>query len=706
MKSQETNNDLPIQRLFEPQAIAVIGASADQQKIGHTILKNILDGGYQGNVYPVNPGGGEILNLPVYARITHIDDQVDVACIVIPAGQVFEAVEDCAAQGVKYLAIIASGFSEAGHGDEERRIVAYAHDHGMRVLGPNIFGFYSAGASLNATFGAGQILPGHVAIISQSGALGIAMIGKTAIENIGLSALVSVGNKSDLDEADLLPYLARHDETHVILLYIESVKDGRNLIEAVQQTTPKKPVIAIKSGRSEKGSTAVASHTGSLAASDEVFGAVMRQFGVLRAETVHEAFGWCKLLDCAPQPQGQNTVIVTNGGGIGVMATDACEKFGVPLYDEAEALEKIFSPALPDFGSTKNPIDLTGQATARAYNDALEAALKQEAIDSVITLYAETAVFDAAGLAAMMKENYHKFQADQKPIIFSVLGGEKTEQSLAEARRAAVPVFAEVYETVSAVGAMYRYWHFLQESPGEAVTAEVDTEQIEALARQAGREERSFLLAPELQQLAEIAALPAPPSRIARAADEAANAAAEIGYPVVLKVISPDILHKSDAGGVILELEHEQAVREAYEQIMQNCQAYDPEADIRGVELSKMVSGGTEVILGARRDEAFGPILLFGLGGIFVEVLKDVSFRATPLNRAEIKKMIAETRAGAVLAGARGQAAGDIETLTQTGLKLATIIQRCPSISEIEINPLLVHEQGQGATAVDLRVLL
>jgi acyl-CoA synthetase (NDP forming) len=349
-----------IKDLFEPKSLAVIGAARDENKIGYKILKNILTGGYRGKVYPVNPQGGEILGLQSYRTVEEVNGPVDVASIVIPAKFVFEAVQSCAKKGVKYLTIISSGFSEIGNNEEERRIVSYARDHGMRVLGPNIFGIYSAAASLNATFGSSGIIPGQVAIVTQSGALGIAMIGKAAVENIGLAAIVSVGNKTDVDEADLLEYLVIDPNTKIVLMYIEGVRDGERLIRAVKKTTQKLPVVVIKSGRSERGAIAAASHTGSLAGSDEIFDAIMRQCGVLRAEGVEEAFNWCKFLANTPYPSGENTVIVTNGGGIGVMATDACEKFGVRLYDDMVALKEVFSTVTPEFGSTKNPVDLTG----------------------------------------------------------------------------------------------------------------------------------------------------------------------------------------------------------------------------------------------------------------------------------------------------------------------------------------------------------
>ncbi|RPJ37997.1 MAG: acetyl CoA synthetase, partial [Deltaproteobacteria bacterium] len=376
-----------IRYLFEPQSIAVIGASHDTTKIGFKVVQNIIQSGYRGQIFPINPQGGEVLGLRAYRSVEEIKEEIDVASIVIPARFVFDAVKTCARKKVKYLTIISSGFSEIGNNEEEKRIVTFARQNGMRVLGPNIFGIYSAEASLNATFGSSNVIPGGVAIITQSGALGIAMIGKTAVESIGLSAIVSVGNKTDVDESDLLEYLIQKPRTKIILMYIEGVRAGEKLIQTLKRVTEKIPVVVIKAGRSERGAIAAASHTGSLAGSDEIFDAIIRQCGVIRAESVEEAFNWCKFLSNNPPPPGENTVIITNGGGIGVMATDACEKFGVKLYDDTNALKEAFAPVTPDFGSTKNPVDLTGQAGAVQYDSALSEALKNDQIHAVIALY-------------------------------------------------------------------------------------------------------------------------------------------------------------------------------------------------------------------------------------------------------------------------------------------------------------------------------
>ncbi len=695
-----------IRSLFEPESVAVIGASHDVNKIGYKILQNIVEGGYPGKIYPINPKGGEILGQRVFTSMEAIEGPVDVAVTVVPGKHVFAAVEACAAKGVAHNMVISSGFSEVGNLEEERRLIAYARRHGMRILGPNIFGLYSASASLDATFGPGGIKPGNVAIITQSGALGLAMIGKTAVENIGISAMISVGNKADIDETDLLEYLIDHEQTKTIMMYIEGVKNGDRLVAVLKRVTQRKPVVVIKSGRSKRGAAAAASHTGSLAGSDEIFEAVMRQCGVLRAESIKEGFDVCKFLATNKIPAGNKAVIVTNGGGIGVLATDACEKHAVQLYDNQERLKEAFGPVTPDFGSTKNPIDLTGGAGPQAYAQALEAGRTAEEVAATIALYCETAVFDVKSLTAMIRESYAKYQEIDKPVVFSVFGGGTSRESLKELSDERIPVFEDVYDTVAVLGGMFRYRDYLKRRSDRIDEAEVDAEAIEAIAAAARKDGRAFLLAHEGQALLKAAGIKPPFSRVARNLDQALHYAEEAGYPVVLKVVSRDILHKSDSGGVALDLESREEVMDAYQAILRNCRQAVPHARIDGIEVVEMVRSGTELIIGARRDPAFGPIVMFGLGGIYVEVMKDVTFRAVPINRAEATEMLKEIRAYPLLLGVRGEDPKDIESVVDAIIRLATVIRRCESISDIEVNPLIAYEQGSGSKAVDVRVLL
>jgi acetyltransferase len=695
-----------IRHLFEPGSFAVIGASQDPAKIGHRIFRNILEGGYKGRLYPVSPAGGEILDHAAYKTVEEIDGPVDQATIVIPAKFVIDAVKSCARKGVKHVQIITSGFSEVGNNAEEREIVEIASATGMRVLGPNIFGLYSASSSLNSTFSATGIRPGNVAILTQSGALGIAMIGKTAVDNIGLSAIVSIGNKSDIDEADLLEYLIPQEQTKVILIYVEGVKNGERLIEALKRTTAVKPVVVIKSGRSKRGAMAAASHTGSLAGSDDIFDAIMRQCGVLRAESLEEAFNWCKFLAGSPSPKGDRAVIVTNGGGIGVMATDASEKYGIELLDDQPTLKEVFGPATPSFGSTKNPVDITGGANSEDYDLALSAPAHSEFMDSTMALYCETATFDSENLAPMIRKTYETHRAAGKPITYAIVGGESVEKAISELKKDNIPVYGDVYQAVSCLGVSYRYRRYLREKSDEIEEADIDLASIETIIDRALSDGRKFLLANEGSMVMRAAGIRIPESKIAHTITEAVDFAEAMGYPLVMKVVSRDILHKSDAGGVALNLDNRKEVLDAYEAILQNCKAYKADAVIDGIEVCEMVKPGTELIVGARRDASFGPIVMCGLGGIYVEVMKDVVFRGLPLNKREVMKMLQEIRSFPLLLGVRGEARKDIEGVVDTIIKVGTIIRKCPRITDIEINPIVVYEQERGLKAVDARILI
>ncbi|NLE94755.1 MAG: CoA-binding protein, partial [Dehalococcoidia bacterium] len=614
-------NESSMKYLFEPRGVAIIGASQTPGKIGYKVVENIVVGGYKGRIYPINPRGGEILGLPVYKKMEDIEGPVDVAMVVVPAEIAYNAIEECAKKEVKFAIIITSGFSEVGNVAEERKIARFAREHGVRIVGPNVFGIYSAASSLNATFGPADVKSGNVAIITQSGAIGIAMIGKTKVEGIGLSAMISVGNKSDVDETDLLDYLTFQDDAKVVLMYLEGVKSGERLVEVLKRATRKKPVVVIKSGRSRRGAQAAASHTGSLAGEDKVFDDISKQCGVIRAESIQEALNWCKFLADSPMPKGEDCVIITNGGGIGVLTADACEKYGVNLSDEVADLKKTFESVMPSFGSAKNPIDITGGASPDDYDKALGAALANDNIDSVACLGCQTATFDAARFGQIAEERYGQYRS-VKPIVFSVFGGEEVERSIVDLKAKGIPVFPDVYEMTAFLGALYKDYRNKSGEPAPVATADIDMAAIERAIASARADGRHFLLSHEAQEVMRAAKVIIPQSRVAHNPDESVRYAEEIGYPVVMKVVSKDIIHKSDAGGVALDLVDKKEVLDAYEAILRNCRAYKADAVIEGMQIDEMIQKGVETIVGARRDNSFGPTVMFGLGGVYVEVLK------------------------------------------------------------------------------------
>ncbi|MEX0680400.1 MAG: acetate--CoA ligase family protein [Balneolales bacterium] len=695
-----------IKCLFEPESVAIIGASHNPGKIGYTILNNLITGGYKGRIYPVNPAGGEILGCPVYRSLKEIKGDIDVASLAIPAKYCLDAVRDCAEKGVKNIQIISSGFSEIGNHKEEYEIVRIAKSAGMRVLGPNIFGVFSAESSMNLTFSATRIKEGNVAILTQSGALGIAMIGRTVVDNMGLSVIVSTGNKCDIDEAELLEYLGDHKKTRVILIYIEGVKEGERLLQVLGKTALKKPVIIIKAGRSKRGAMAAASHTGSLAGLDAIFDSVIKQCGALRAESLEEAFNWCRFLSFAPEPSGKNTVIVTNGGGIGVLATDACEKYNIELFDDQRVLQEYFEKATPSFGSTRNPIDITGGARAGDYKLALTAPVACEHIDSTLTLYCETAVFDSDNLVPMVRSTYEQHLQSKKPVSYAIVGGESVEKAIHELNRQNLPVFRDVEPAVSCMGALYRYSEFKNRPRTEDYKPDINFEEINTVIDKAMADGRSFLLADEAQAVMNASGIQIPASMIATDIQAAIDASNSIGYPVVMKVVSKDIIHKSDAGGLALDLENREEVIEAYEAIMKNCREYDSRAHITGVEIAEMVRPGLEMVVGAVRDAAFGPVVMCGLGGVYVEVLKDVAFRSYPLDAEEAGRMLREIKSYSLLLGVRGEKKKDINGVTDIILKVGAILSGCGRITDIEINPVVVYEESEGNKALDIRILL
>ena len=694
-----------IKYLFEPRSVAVLGASSKAGKLGNTLVSNLIFSKYKGKIYPINPSGGEILGLHAYKDVNEVPGEIDLAVIVIPAALAYEAVKSCADKGVKFVAIITSGFSEIGNAEEERKIVSYALEHGTRVLGPNIMGIYSAAARMNATFGPGDIASGNVAIVTQSGALGVAMIGKTKVENIGLSAIISVGNKADISEIDLLDHLASDVNTRVIMMYIEGVTHGEKFVEALSRTAKIKPIVVVKAGRSKRGAMAAASHTGSLAGEDKVFDDIARQCGVLRAESLQDAIEWCKILANSPEPQSDNAVIITNGGGIGVMAADACEKYNINLYDNLADMKDTFTSVVPKFGSLKNPVDLTGEATAEDYFRAINFALSNNNISAILCLGCETGVFDPEKFASRTEELYFS-NSLQKPIVFSFVGGERLEDNIQRLKSKGVPVFNDVLLATSCLGAVYYNTRQKAEYSPELEEISIDDQAIQNVIDGVRKDGRQFLFSYEAQRIMRAVNIANPVSNIAHNMDEAVRFAKQTGYPVVMKVVSRDILHKSDAGGVALDIQNENEVMDAYEAILQSCRRYKPDAVIEGIEISEQVRPGVETIVGARRDLSFGPIVMFGLGGIYVEVMKDIVFRAFPCNLKEANRMISQIKTYPLLLGVRGEARKDIDALADAILRVGTIIKRFKDISDIEINPLVAYDHGDGVKAVDVRILL
>ncbi|HEC88716.1 MAG TPA: CoA-binding protein [Thermoplasmata archaeon] len=688
-----------LEPLFNPKNIAIIGASHHEGKIGHTVVKNIVNSGYKGRIYPINPKGGEILGNKVYKNISEVEGKIDLSIIVVPARIAVDVMDEVAKKS-KFIIVITSGFSEVGNIEGEKKLIENAKKHGARVLGPNVFGIYSAKPPVNATFGPSKIKRGNVAVISQSGALGIAMIGKASEENMGLSAIVSIGNKADLTEAEILSYLFNDNLTKVVFLYIEGLENGREFLEIVRNKPPDKSIIVLKAGRSKAGAKAVASHTGSLAGSDIVFDSALKQVGILRADTLEDGLNWVASVALSPPPQGKNVVIVTNGGGLGVIAADACEKYGLKLFDDMEILKKTFEDVMPDFGSYKNPVDITGQAGGKEYRMALERAFKEPNIHSILALYCDRGDAEMEEIKNALIEVSKKYS--NKPALYTIFGGEGASSIIQALKREGIPAFGDVEDAVSSLYALYKVSERKKEGKLEKI--EIEEDRISEIIERAKKEGRRKLLSNEAKEILRCVGIDVPEFFVARNIEEAIKFANKIGYPVAMKVLSEDIIHKTDVGGVILNIENDKEVVDAYEAIIESCRRNVPKAVIKGVEVTKMLKKGLETIIGATNDASFGKVVMFGLGGIYVEVMKDVSFRVAPVTKSEIRKMVREIESYPLLTGVRGEKSKDLDSLVDTIYRIGILVTEFDEIIELDINPLILYEKG--AKVADARMVI
>ncbi len=676
---------------FNPKGVAIIGASNNPAKIGYQITNNVIQAGFGGEIFPINPKSEEILGRKAYKSVRNVPFDVDLAVITIPAPGVVQAMEDCAAKGVKAVAIISSGFAEVGNVEEELKLKQIADENGIAFIGPNILGLLYTPSKLNASFGPTDICPGRIAFISQSGALAIALMGWTVMEKIGLASLVSLGNKADVDEKELIEYFNDDPNVDVVLIYMEGVKDGRKFLS----TKVKKPVIVLKVGRSERGAKAAASHTGSLAGADRIFDAAFSQLGMLRANSFDEAFGWARAFSL-PAPKGEETVIITNGGGIGVSTTDVCEQMGIKLLDDSEWLEAKFRSTMPSFGSTKNPVDITGGGGVASYRDAVRIAFAEDRIENVIVLYCETAVTNPVEIAEAVRDEYNASNRS-KPVVVCMVGGERSRQALNLLNGNNIPAFSSINETVSALKGLHRWKEISSRGKDEAIIGKAPEEAVEIIDR-VKAEGRGILMEHEAREVLELCGVPTP--KWAFASDiEDAVAKADGMYPLAIKIASPDIVHKTDVGGVVLNIRNEEELRLKFNNMMKHISSVAPDARILGVNMIQMLRG-IECIVGLSRDPQFGPVVMFGLGGVFVEALKDVSFRIVPFGRVEAARLIKDVKAKKILDGFRGMKA-DKETIIQT---MCAIQKLAPLVKEIDINPLITNSDG--SFAVDARIVL
>lgn len=690
---------------FRPQSAAVVGASRDPEKLGHAVLANLKEGGFPGELYPVNPKADEVLGLKAYSSVVDIPDPVDLAVVVIPYRFVPDVLEQCGQKGVKAVIVISAGFREAGREGLEREweLVEIAHRYDLRLIGPNCLGVIDTATPLNASFAAGTPPAGPIAFMSQSGALGTAVLDIAMSGRIGFSKFISLGNKADVSEIDLMEALAEDAASSVILMYVEGVPDGQRFIQVASQVTRKKPIVAIKSGVTASGSRAVSSHTGSLAGSEAAYKAAFGQACIIRAGSMEELFDFALAFAHQPLLKGDRIGIVTNAGGPGILATDALEHAGLEIPRLSGETVEGLEDYLPGAASAANPVDVLGDAQADRYGHALRLVLADANVDGAIVILAPQALTKIEETAEVVGR---LAQATDKPVLGCFMGQARIEAGVDILRRYGVPNYPFPERAAAALAAMSEYRCALKQPLSEIESYEVCKPTVQELFDRVRAEGRVSIGDAEAREVLQAYGLPIPESRLATTPEEAVEIAEEIGYPVVLKVASADILHKTDVGGVKLNLGSAEDVRDAFDLIVYRAGRYVPGARIWGCLVQQMVPGGREVLVGMSRDPQFGPLVAFGLGGIYVEALKDVSFRVAPFSREEAEEMIQEIRSYALLEGVRGEPPADHEAMIDTLLRVSQLVTDFPEIVELDINPLMVFDQGHGAMAIDMRLVL
>ncbi|MCR4407501.1 MAG: acetate--CoA ligase [Anaerolineae bacterium] len=694
-----------LEMFFAPRSVAVIGASREPGKLGYGVLSNIITHGYEGKVYPINPKADEILGLKCYASVLDVPDPIDLAIIVVPAKYVIGALEECGQKGVRGAVIISAGFREVGAEgrQREKELVHVAQQYGIRLVGPNVLGIIDTVSKLNASFAVGMPRRGKIAFMSQSGALCTSILDIALAQDIGFSRFVSLGNKADLNEIDFIEEWWHDPESNVIMAYLEGIVDGERFMRITRQVTKEKPIIAIKSGTTSAGSRAVSSHTGTLAGSEKAYDAAFRQVGVLRANSVQELFDYSVAFARQPLLKSERIAIVTNAGGPGIMATDACERYGLQLASLKQETMEYLRANLPAAASVINPVDVLGDALADRYKLAIEAVLQDEGVGGVVVVLTPQVMTQIEETAQVVGELSGKYD---KPIFGAFMGEATTSKGVRILNQHQVPNYPVPERAVAAMGAMLRYREWLQRPPLQVETFDIDRDAIRQVFEQVKADGRLQIGDAEARTVLRACGVRVPASELATNIDEAVEIADRIGYPVVMKIASPDILHKSDIGGVKLGIRNPTEVRDAFDLITYRATRYMPDAQIWGCQIQEMVTGGREVIIGMNRDLQFGPLMMFGLGGIYVEALKDVTFRVAPFSRQEAKEMINEIRSIQLLRGVRGEPPADMEAIVDVLLRMSQLVTEFPEIVEFDINPLIVYETGRGVVGVDMRLVL
>lgn len=682
--------------VFRPESIAVIGASRTPGTVGYQVVENLVRHGYRGAVYPVNPKAKAIHSIPAHRSVSAIAGSVDLAVIVVPKELVLDIVDECGEKGVPSVVVITAGFKEVGGVgvERERALVERIRRYGMRLVGPNCMGVLntSPDVSMNATFAPTMPPRGPVSFMSQSGAMGVTILDYAAEYGIGIHHFVSVGNKPDVSGNDLLEYWEDDPDTHVILMYLENFGNPRRFTRIARRVTRRKPIIVVKAGRSTAGARAASSHTGALAGVDVATDALLAQCGVIRVDTVEELFDLAMAFGGLPLPRDNRVSIVTNAGGPGIIIADACESEGLAIAELTAATQERLRGVFPEEASVRNPVDMIATATPESYRVALDAALGDANIDAAIAAFVPPLGVRQADVAGAIVDAAARHP--DKPTLAVLMGREGLPQGRAELQDAGIPAYIFPESAARALAALYRHHLWLERPVGEIPAFPVDRQAVAATLERARTCGKTHLSETDALAVLRAYGIPTLESHLARDANDAAHAAKALGFPVVLKVASPDIVHKSDVGGVRMDLRTADEVRAACAALLERVHGEAPEARIDGVLVQPYAAGGREVVIGVNTDAAFGPILMFGLGGIYVEVLSDVAFRLEPLSDLDARDMVRSIRGYRLLEGVRGEPAADIGAIIDVILRVSQLVGDHDTILELDINPFLVFEHG------------
>jgi len=690
---------------LSPKSIAVIGASDKQGSVGRAITSNIMNG-YKGIVYPISPTRETVFDQKAYKSVLDVPDPIDLAVVITKNTIVPVVLEECGKKKIKGAIVITAGFKEVDDEGKklEQKLKDIAIKYGVKVIGPNCLGVMNLEPQtmMNSTFLKITPKSGKIALVSQSGAICAALVEDASAQGIGFSAVVSMGNKADMTEIDVLKMLADHEQTKVIVMYLEDMGDGQEFLKVCKQITKnnKKPILVLKSGRSPEGAKAAMSHTGALMGSDEIYDAVIKQSGAIRVDTMEELFDYATAFSKQPLPTEGDLVIVSNAGGPAIISTDSCSKLGIKMAKIEEIRPKI-DAVIPPWGSSRNPVDIVGDADFNRFENVLNEVLAHKNVGSVISMCTPSATLDYDKLAEVIVKMSKKYK---KTMLASLMGLDEGITNREILANGDVPYYTYAEGSIRALKAMLRFADWIKTPEGNISEFDVDKAKASKVFDKVKEEGRTNLLEEEGLEILSAYGFPLPKSILAKTEDEAVEAANKIGYPAVMKIASPQIVHKSDAGGVKVNLSSDKEVRDAFKVIVDNAKKYDSKAEIKGVLIVEMVKGGKEMIIGSKLEPGFGPVVMLGMGGIYVEILKDVTFRLAPFTDQEADDMISSIKTKKLLEGVRGEKPSDVEKLSECIQRLSQLVTDFREIKELDMNPVLVMEEGEGCKILDVRI--